>query len=172
MHFQDTAQTEMPMNIRNPRRFPRTVVLGVLALALAAGWIGRERVFANNAAELIKSGTVNVGDVKMTPHEDGGKVVGQAGIYFNGETAASSRFVTGRFVLEAGKSPHTPHTHLEEEVMMIESGHGIIVCDGKTTNVGPGSSMYTAPNISHGIVNTGDTPLVFYFVKWAPAGAK
>ena len=56
--------------------------------------------------------------------------------------------------------------------MLIESGVGEIVVDGKTTRVGPGSAMYTAPNVSHGIVNTGDTPLVFYWVKWAPAATK
>ena len=29
--------------------------------------------------------------------------------------------------------------------MIIESGHGEIFCDGKTTKIGPGSVMYTAP---------------------------
>ncbi len=51
--------------------------------------------------------------------------------------------------------------------MIIESGHGEIFCDGKTTKIGPGSVMYTTPNTSHGITNTGEEPIVFYFVKWA-----
>ena len=51
--------------------------------------------------------------------------------------------------------------------MVIEQGTGEIDVDGKITKVGPGSVMYTAPNVSHGIVNTGDTPIVFYFIKWA-----
>jgi mannose-6-phosphate isomerase-like protein (cupin superfamily) len=50
--------------------------------------------------------------------------------------------------------------------MIVESGSGEIFCDGKTTKVGPGSVMFTTPNAPHGITNTGDTPLVFYFVKW------
>jgi mannose-6-phosphate isomerase-like protein (cupin superfamily) len=69
-------------------------------------------------------------------------------------------------VLEAGKTPHAPHTHPEEEVMIVESGVGEIYCDGKTTKVGPGSVMFTTPNTAHGITNTGTTPLVFYYVKW------
>ena len=51
--------------------------------------------------------------------------------------------------------------------MIIERGHGEILCDGKTTKIGPGSVMYTAPNAPHGITNTGSEPIVFYYVKWA-----
>ena len=54
--------------------------------------------------------------------------------------------------------------------MIIESGHGEIVCDGKTTKVGPGTAMYTTPDAEHGIVNTGQEPIVFYFIKWQSKG--
>ncbi len=80
--------------------------------------------------------------------------------------------MTGRLVLDPGKTPHPPHTHVEEEIMVIEQGHGEIFVDGKITKVGPGSVMYTTPNVSHGIVNTGDTPIVFYFVKWSGKDSK
>ena len=32
--------------------------------------------------------------------------------------------------------------------------------------VGPGTMMYCAAGKSHGIKNTGKTPLLFYFYKW------
>jgi hypothetical protein len=32
--------------------------------------------------------------------------------------------------------------------------------------------MYTAPNVEHGLKNTGDEPLVFYFVKWIGVGSR
>ena len=38
--------------------------------------------------------------------------------------------------------------------------------EGKITKVGPGSMMYSAAQRPHGIVNTGKTPLLFYFYKW------
>ena len=171
MHELHTMAAGMPAD-KQGRWSTRTIGMSLVVLALAVGWIGRERAFARDATERVKSGTVSLGDVKMTPHQDLGKVVGQVGIYMSGETAASSKFVTGRFVLEAGKTPHAPHIHVEEEVMIVESGNGDIFCDGKTTKVGPGSTMYTAPNVPHAIVNTGDTPLVFYFMKWAPSGTK
>ena len=156
------------MNSPNPRPTPiRTIALGVLALALALGWAGRERAFARALAEQVASQTVNLDAVTMKDDTPGGQLVGHNGIYFAGDTPASTKFVTGRYVIEPGKSPHAPHTHPEEEVMVVESGRGEIFCDGKTTKVGPGSAMYTAPNAPHGIVNTGQAPLVFTYVKWA-----
>ena len=65
-----------------------------------------------------------------------GKPVGHNGVYFKGDTPASPKSVTGRYVIDPGKSPHPPHTHVEEEVMIVESGLGEIFCDGKTTKVG------------------------------------
>ena len=72
----------------------------------------------------------------------------------------------GSLRLKAGMTPHPPHTHPEEEFMVITEGTGEITIDGKLMKVGPGSMMYCAANKSHGIVNTGKTPLLFYFYKW------
>jgi mannose-6-phosphate isomerase-like protein (cupin superfamily) len=153
---------------------PRLQTLGLVAitLVLALGWATRERAFAAERAAMLKSTTVTLDQVKMTDFSDRGKVVGKIGIYLNGDTPASSKFVTGRLVLDPKETPHPPHTHVEEEIMVIEQGHGDIDVDGKITKVGPGSVMYTTPNVSHGIVNTGDTPIVFYFIKWAPKDGK
>ncbi len=137
-----------------------------LALVLAAGWSFREVAFALDRAKDVASGTINLDQLEMAAFSDKGEKVGQNGVYLSGDTPASTKFATGRFVLEPGKSPHAPHTHAEEEVMIIESGHGEILCDGKTTKVGPGSVMFTTPNVSHGINNTGSEPIVFYYIKW------
>jgi mannose-6-phosphate isomerase-like protein (cupin superfamily) len=137
-----------------------------LALVLAAGWSYREITFAQGASREVHSGTYNLDQVEMKGASDKGQPVGEIGVYLAGDTPASTKFVTGRFVLPPGKTPHAPHTHAEEEVMIIERGHGEIFCDGKTTKIGPGSVMYTVPNAPHGITNTGDEPIVFYYVKW------
>lgn len=137
-----------------------------LILTLTAGWTMREVAHARNTAAEVASKTVNLDEIKMSEAADQGKRTGEIGIYLQGDTPGSKNFVTGRFVIDPGKSPHAPHTHLEEEVMVIESGTGEILCDGKTTKVGPGSIMYTTPMTSHGIVNTGKTPLAFSFIKW------
>lgn len=156
------------------QRFDRlkTLVPTGVALMLALGWAAREVAHATErAAAAAVSKTVNLDEVKMEVSNYEGARAGELGIYVNGDTPASSNFVAGRFIIDPGKTPHLPHTHVEEEVMVIESGTGEIFCDGKTTKVGPGSVMFTTPNASHGIVNTGKTPLTFYFVKWAPKTA-
>jgi mannose-6-phosphate isomerase-like protein (cupin superfamily) len=137
-----------------------------LVLVFAAGWSYREVAFARDRARDVTSATINLDQVQMAGFTDKGEPVGKNGVYLAGDTPASTKFVTGRFVLQPGKSPHAPHTHPEEEVMIIESGHGEIFCDGKTTKIGPGSVMYTTPNAPHGITNSGNEPIVFYYVKW------
>jgi mannose-6-phosphate isomerase-like protein (cupin superfamily) len=138
-----------------------------VTLVLAVGWSFREVAFALERAKEVASGTTNLDQLDVKEFTDKGEKVGTIGVYLSGDTPASTKFATGRFVLEPGKTPHAPHTHVEEEVMVIESGHGEIFCDGKTTKVGPGSVMYTTPNTSHGITNTGSEPIVFYYIKWA-----
>jgi mannose-6-phosphate isomerase-like protein (cupin superfamily) len=144
-----------------------TALPWAVAALLALGWTTREVAHAREQAELLASQTVTLDRVAMKEASYEGKRTGMIGFYVQGDTPASSQFVTGRFVIDPGKTPHRPHTHIEEEVMVVESGNGEIFCDGKTTPVGPGSVMYTAPNAPHGINNTGSTPLLFYFVKWA-----
>ncbi len=142
------------------------------ALLIAIGWSAREVSHAREAAEQVKSGTLSLKDVKMSEVKDGSTAIGQNGVYLSGDTPGSKNFVTGRFIINPGQTPHAPHRHVEEEVMVIESGHGEIFCDGETTKVGPGSVMYTTPNAPHGIVNTGTEPVVFYYIKWASKAAQ
>jgi mannose-6-phosphate isomerase-like protein (cupin superfamily) len=148
------------------RRRLGTIAPMALAAALGLGWALREAAFARERADRVVSQTVTLDRVEMVEARDKDRPVGKIGFYVRGETPASSNFVTGRFSIDPGKTPHAPHTHPEEEVMIVESGRGEIFCDGKTTTVGPGSVMFTTPNAPHGITNTGEVPLVFYFVKW------
>ena len=69
-----------------------------------------------------------VADSHARPGQDGrlqrprASTSASSGSTWQGDTPASTKFVTGRFVLDPGKTPHPPHTHAEEEVMVIESG--------------------------------------------------
>jgi quercetin dioxygenase-like cupin family protein len=72
----------------------------------------------------------------------------------------------GSLKLNPGATPHPPHKHPEEEFMLITEGTGEMSVDGKLTKVGPGVMMYCAADKLHGIVNTGKSPLLFYFWKW------
>ena len=87
-------------------------------------------------------------------------------VHYNGPTDQLTGMCTGMAVLEPGASPHPPHRHPEEEFLIVADGTGEIECGGKTTRVGPGSIMYCAGDVLHGIVNTGKVPMTFYWSKW------
>ena len=65
-------------------------------------------------------------------------------IYFNGPTNQLKSMTAGNLLLDPGLSPHLPHQHPEEEVMLITQGTGEILVDGAIYRVGPGSMMYCA----------------------------
>jgi len=91
---------------------------------------------------------------------------GELRVYFDGPTDQLKAMTAGSLLLNPGKQPHPPHQHPEEEMMVITEGTGEMVVDGQKSRVGPGSMMYCAAGRLHGIVNTGKTPLLFYYYKW------
>ena len=91
---------------------------------------------------------------------------GDLRIYFDGPTGQLKAMTAGSLELKPGMTPHTPHQHPEEEIMLITGGEGEISLDGKITRVAPGSMMYCAAGRLHGVVNTGKTTMTFYFYKW------
>ena len=91
---------------------------------------------------------------------------GDLRIYFDGPTDQLKSMTAGSLLLKAGMTPHAPHQHPDEEFMVVTEGTGEISMEGKITRVGPGSMMYSAAGKLHGIVNTGKTPLLFFFYKW------
>jgi len=112
-------------------------------------------------ASKLPNVTMDEGKAKLTREP-----FGDLRIYFDGPTDQLKSMTAGSLRLNAGATPHPPHKHPEEEFMVITEGTGEITVDGKVTKVVPGTMMYCAGNALHGIVNTGKTPLLFYFYKW------
>ena len=106
----------------------------------------------------------------MAKLADGAKIseepFGEVRVYFDGPTDQLKAMTAGSLKLKVGMSPHPPHQHPEEEIMVMTEGTGELIVAGKVTQVGPGSMMYCAGNKLHGIKNTGKTPLMFYYFKW------
>lgn len=113
------------------------------------------------AAEKLPNSTRGIQQATTT-HES----FGDLRVYFDGPTEQLSAMTAGSLQLKPGMSPHAPHQHPEEEIMVVTEGTGEISVDGKITKVGPGSMMFCAAGTLHGIVNTGKTPLLFYYYKW------
>ncbi len=91
---------------------------------------------------------------------------GDLRIFVDGNTGQLKNLTVGSLELKPGLSPHPPHRHPEEEIMLITEGNGEISLEGTVSKVAPGALMYAAGNREHGIVNTSSAPLTFYFIKW------
>jgi mannose-6-phosphate isomerase-like protein (cupin superfamily) len=122
-------------------------------------------VYLDNTAGKLPDGVIDL-DALTADVQNGCRVF----VHYNGPTDQLSGMCTGMAVLDPGATPHPPHRHPEEEFMIVAAGTGEIECDGKTTQVAPGSIMYCAGNVLHGIVNTGKVPLTFYWSKWLAKG--
>ena len=119
-------------------------------------------VSASTGGSKLPDGVIDLNALESTDPVLGCRVF----THYNGPTDQLSGMCAGMCVLEPGSTPHPPHTHPEEEFMIVASGTGEIECAGKTTQVGPGAMMYCAGNVLHGITNTGKVPLTFYWQKW------
>ncbi len=117
--------------------------------------------FPFTAGATLSDGTLDESRAKLTKES-----FGDLRIYYDGPTDQLKAMTAGSLRLKPGASPHEPHKHPEEEFMVITEGTGEISVEGKITKVGPGVMMYCAGNKLHGIVNSGKTPLLFYFYKW------
>ena len=89
----------------------------------------------------------------------------KAYVHFNGPTKQLAALASGFVTLEPGAKPHPPHRHPEEEIMIVGEGTGEFLIDKTVTQVKPGDMVYAESNVLHGVLNTGTTPMRFYFIK-------
>jgi quercetin dioxygenase-like cupin family protein len=132
---------------------PRRTILQTFAAGLALA--------ARSEAAPIADGVVAKEKAKLDP-----QAFGDLRVYLEGNTEQLKGLTVGSLELKAGQSPHPPHTHPEEEVLLITDGHAEVSIAGKVTNAGPGTVMYVGSNHVHGIVNKSNLPMTFYYLKW------
>jgi XRE family transcriptional regulator, regulator of sulfur utilization len=72
--------------------------------------------------------------------------------------------------LNPGASPHAPHQHPDEELVVIKEGTVESLVNGQTRRVGPGSVIFQAANQLHSIKNVGDVPATYHVIKWNSPG--
>jgi mannose-6-phosphate isomerase-like protein (cupin superfamily) len=149
----------------------RLVLAAASSIALLAAGFALGRLYTPAAAlhaeeaapeKPIRSGVFQWADLAEKPAGD----TGTARIYCEGVTGVTEKFATGSFTLEAGKEPHPPHKHIEEEILIVTEGEGLIHLNGKEIPAKKGTVMYSEAWDVHGIRNTGKEPLHFYFMKW------
>jgi mannose-6-phosphate isomerase-like protein (cupin superfamily) len=69
-----------------------------------------------------------------------------------------SRTVT-QFVGAIEAVPAPPHVHAYEEAVHILAGDGTVEIDGEVHPIGPGTSVFLPPGVSHRLAGAGREPL-------------
>jgi len=68
--------------------------------------------------------------------------------------------------LKPGTNSHAPHQHPEEEVIVLKEGTLEALINGEWKRVAPGSVIFFASNVLHGVRNVGDTPAIYHVLMW------
>ena len=110
---------------------------------------------------LVRSSVVKAEGIQPEGAAPGAK----AYVHFNGPTQQLAALASGAVTLEPGAQPHPPHRHPEEEIMIVGEGSGEFFVDGVATHVKKGDMVFAEANVLHGVRNTGQTLMTFYFIK-------
>lgn len=86
--------------------------------------------------------------------------------FFTVRTATVERLEVHETTLNPGKSPHPPHRHPNEEMILLEKGSVEAFVNGEWKPAGPGSVIFFASNQLHGLRNSGTEPAVYHVVNW------
>jgi len=73
--------------------------------------------------------------------------------------------------LKPGQSPHAPHQHQHEELLILKEGTLETFQSGATRRVGPGGIIFQASNEMHNVTNVGPAPATYYVIGWTVPGA-
>jgi mannose-6-phosphate isomerase-like protein (cupin superfamily) len=92
--------------------------------------------------------------------------------FFHGYTHNAEAMESHLSVLSTGHSPHPPHAHVEEELLLVLNGVGeILITDddkseGRVEVLHPGSFVYYPAYQHHTIRNRADGPVTYVMFKW------
>jgi len=67
---------------------------------------------------------------------------------------------------------HPPHTHPNEEMVIVKEGTLQAHVNGREVVVPAGGVLFYASMQPHAVKNIGDTPATYYVINWASPGSK
>jgi (S)-ureidoglycine aminohydrolase len=85
---------------------------------------------------------------------------------FDRPTVHLSRFDIHITTLNPRLSSHAPHTHRNEEIILMLEGEGEMVHGSERRRIVAGGAAWVGSMVPHNITNTGDRPAVYYAIQW------
>lgn len=138
----------------------------VAGMALAAGWSVAALAQGNGA--ILGPAVWDWDKIAAKPTD-----VGALRDVVRMPTATLSELEMHITTLKPGLSSHAPHTHPNEELVIIKTGTVEVLNGGVWKRLGPGSIVFNASNSPHALRNVGDTPTIYHVINWkTPATPK
>ena len=95
--------------------------------------------------------------------------VGSVRSFFKARTATLEELEVHVTTLDPGKSPHPPHRHPNEEMVIVKQGTLEVLVNGEWKRVGPGSVIFNSSNQLHGLRNVGTEQAIYHVINWRTA---
>jgi quercetin dioxygenase-like cupin family protein len=92
--------------------------------------------------------------------------VGSVKQFFTARTATVDQLEVHMTTLNPGQSPHPPHRHPNEELILICQGTVETLSNGEWKRVGPGSVIFNGSNQLHGLRNVGKDQAIYHVVNF------
>jgi quercetin dioxygenase-like cupin family protein len=137
----------------------------VVAAGVGAALVIAGAQLAQARADVMGSRIFDWNTFKLEPNATGGvrRVV-------RSPTATLDELEIHITTLNPGQSPHPPHQHPAEELVIVKEGTVESLVNGTMQRVGPGSIIFQASNQMHAIKNVGDTPATYHVIQWKSPG--
>ena len=138
----------------------RDLLVAAISVSLAVAGIA----FAeSNGQPVMHSSVFNWADLKVHATQ-----VGESRPVFDAPTPALANFECHITTLNPGESPHPPHRHAAEELMVIKEGTLEALQGDKTNIVTTGGIIFEASNELHGLRNVGTNPATYFVFRFTP----
>jgi quercetin dioxygenase-like cupin family protein len=112
----------------------------------------------------LASGVVHFADLKAFSTG-----VGERRDVANNPTATLERFECHISVLNSSQTSHPPHTHPQEELIILREGTLDVNANGVPRRVGPGAFFFFRSNNPHNVSNNGAGPAKYFVFNFATA---
>ena len=143
------------------KRRDLVVAVVVLTAFVAAGASSGVVTKAQADKPLMGSSVIEWGAVAVKEQKTGARRQ-----FFQAPTATLDELEGHATTINPGESPHAPHSHPEEELMVVKEGTVEALYGGEWRRVGPGSVVFEASNQLHGLRNAGPTRATYHVIKW------
>jgi (S)-ureidoglycine aminohydrolase len=100
-------------------------------------------------------------NIVFKPHDKGG--VRQ---FFDRKTVMLNRFDIHVTTLNPNNKSHDPHTHKNEEIILMLQGNAEMQIGTDHQKANAGDVVFLGSNVLHNLTNVGNVPCVYYAIQW------